>query len=538
MAAPPSSGVDDRFGVWGERGERGGEVSEEFRRGLDRKDIGRWFFDNGTSDGESADKGKLLVEEDKLMDDEVAEIVPRLNGYIAEGEDFVQQQPASDELSALAERFSTFSLHVSDVSFKLAMEALAKREWPEANKIRLEEFLNAIDYRDPLPGRDQQVACRIEQAAHPFMLQRNVLRIAVRTSALGRNSQTPLRLILLLDNSGSMQRADRAQTVRRAFEALASQLTSEDKVTLISFANVPRLLADQVSGNEVSKLIELINGLPAEGGTNLEAALQLATEKALEHQTEGTQSRIVLLTDGAVNLGDADPEKLAVMVLKMREALIAFDAAGISADGLNDEVLEALTRQGDGRYYLLGSAESVEDGFAQQIAGALRPSAKNVKVQVEFNPQRVGRYKLFGFERHRLQQEDFHNDQVDAAELAANEAGVALYQFEPLADGSGDIGTVAVRFQDLNTGEMVEQRWPIPYEASPSRIEQANSSLRIATAAVMFAAFLRGDALSESENLLTVATQLLADLPTRDRNQLRVQYLMAMIDNARALQGR
>lgn len=538
MAAPPGSGVEDRFGVWGGGGSRGGEGSEDLRRGLDRKDVDEWFFQDGTNDGASTDKGKSLIDEGMLFDDEVDTLLPRFQEQIVESkDDFVPRRQERDELVASAERFSTFSLHVSDVSFKLAMEALSQRRWPEADRIRIEEFLNAIDYRDPLPSTGQQVACRIEQAMHPFMLQRNVLRIAIRTSALGRSSQMPLRLTLLLDNSGSMQRADRAQTVRRAFATLASQLTPEDKVTLISFASVPRLLADQVSGNEIGKLIELINSLPSEGGTNLEAALQLATEKALEHHLEGTQSRIVLLTDGAVNLGDADPERLATMVLKMRESLIAFDAAGISADGLNDEVLEALTRQGDGRYYLLGSAEAVEDGFAQQIAGALRPSAKNVKVQVEFNPQRVGRYKLFGFEKHRLKQEDFRNDQVDAAELAATEAGVALYQIEPLADGSGDIGTVAVRFQDLNTGEMVEQRWPIRYEASPLRIEQANSSLRIATAAVMFATFLRGDAPSESDNLLTVASQLLADIPTRDRNQLRVQYLMAMIENARALQG-
>jgi Mg-chelatase subunit ChlD len=285
-----------------------------------------------------------------------------------------------NETSAAAEAFSTFSLHVSDVSFKLAAAALAKGEWPEASKIRIEEFVNAFDYGDPLPGKGEKVACAVEQGIHPFLQQRNVLRVSMRTSAEGRATNTPLRLTFVLDNSGSMERIDRQQTVRRAFTLLSKQLTAIDQVTLISFSRQPRLLAENVSGTESGKLVELMEQLPSEGGTNIEAALQLAFEKASAQQTPGAQNRIVLLTDGAVNLGNANPESLSQMVESMRAAGIAFDAAGISADGLNDEVLEALTRKGDGRYYLMDSGEAADDNFAQQIAGALRPSASNVKV--------------------------------------------------------------------------------------------------------------------------------------------------------------
>ncbi|MEO8270288.1 MAG: von Willebrand factor type A domain-containing protein, partial [Aureliella sp.] len=277
------------------------------------------------------------------------------------------------ESNAEDETFSTFSLHVSDVSFKLAQAALASGKWPEAAELRIEEFVNAMDYGDPLPSSGEKVACRVEQSIHPFLQQRNVLRISLRTAATGRASDTPLRLTVLLDNSGSMERADRQQTVRRCFELLARQLTPLDQVTLISFARQPRLLADKVSGDKVQQLVGLIEDLPSEGGTNIEAALQLAFEKAREQQTQGAQSRIILLTDGAVNLGDANPESLSRTITTIRDSQIAFDAAGISADGLNDEVLEALTRQGDGRYYLLDSDESADDGFASQIAGALRP---------------------------------------------------------------------------------------------------------------------------------------------------------------------
>lgn len=439
-----------------------------------------------------------------------------------------------DEKEAKTEAFSTFSLHVSDVSFKLALSALAKGEWPEAAKIRIEEFVNAFDYGDPLPSESERVACRVEQSIHPFLQQRNLLRVSMRTAAAGRANSTPLRLTFLLDNSGSMERFDRQQTVRRAFALLASQLQPSDQVTLISFARQPRLLADRVAGAQANQLVQLVENLPSEGGTNFEAALRLAFEKATEQRTEGAQNRIVLLTDGAVNLGDANPESLSQLIMQIRDSGIAFDAAGISAEGLNDEVLEALARKGDGRYYLLDSQEDCDDGFARQIAGALRPSAKNVKVQIEFNPKRVGRYKLLGFEKHLLKQEDFRNDKVDAAEMAAAEAGVAVYQFEANPNGEGDIGLVSVRFRDLETGEMVENRWPIPYIADPPRPAQATPSMRIATCAAMFAAKLRGDAIGESVELSTLA-QLLSSLPPSNLNATRVLQLQQMIEQARQM---
>lgn len=442
-----------------------------------------------------------------------------------------------NETNTAVEAFSTFSLHVSDVSFKLASAALAKGEWPEASKIRIEEFVNAFDYGDPLPGKNERVSCAVEQGIHPFLQQRNVLRVSMRTSAEGRAANTPLRLTFVLDNSGSMERADRQATVRKAFTLLSQQLTAIDQVTLISFSRQPRLLAENISGTEAGKLVQLVEQLPSEGGTNIEAALQLAFEKTASHKTPGAQHRIVLLTDGAVNLGNANPESLSRMVESMRESGIAFDAAGISADGLNDEVLEALTRKGDGRYYLMDSQEDADDSFVQQIAGALRPSASNVKVQVEFNPKRVGQYKLLGFEKHLLKQEDFRNDAVDAAEMAAAEAGVAMYQFEARPDGEGDVGSVSVRFRDLSTGEMVEHRWPIPYEPDAARPDQATPSLRIATAAAMLAAKLKGEALGETVDLQTLS-RLIDGIPSHMQSNLRIQHLKAMIEQARQLDER
>ncbi len=418
---------------------------------------------------------------------------------------------------------STFSLHVGDVSFQLAADSLAGGETPDPARIRPEEFTNAFDYNDPAPGTGESVAGFVEQSAHPFLQQRNLVRVAVRVAAAGRATGQPLRLTFLLDTSGSMERADRAATVRQALETLAPQLGPDDRVNLIGFSRTPRLLAEDVPGDQAANLAEIAARTPAQGGTNLESALDLASEIANKQFLPAAQNRIILLTDGAANLGDADPDRLAADVTQTRQRGISFDAAGVGAKGLNDTILEALTRQGDGRYYFLNTPDDAEANFARQLAGALRPAAENVKVQVVFNPDRVASYRLLGFDDHRLAAEDFRNDQVDAAELSAEEAGVALYQFAPLPEGRGEVGEVFVRFRDPSTNRMVERSWTIPYLPNAPAFDQAPPSLQLAGTATLLAEHLRGDA---RVDLDTLSPNLRQFYP----NQTNVQTLTQMLE--------
>ncbi|MEY2878450.1 MAG: hypothetical protein RLZZ15_830, partial [Verrucomicrobiota bacterium] len=301
--------------------------------------------------------------------------------------------PPANETSAAREPASTFSLHVADVSFRLAAAALARGEAPDPARIRPEEFYNAFDYGDPAPSPAEKVSARIEQSAHPFLQQRNLLRIAVKVGATGRGAGTPLRLTVLLDTSGSMEREDRAATVRRALAVLVSLLGPQDRITLVGFARTPRLLAENLPGDQARSLLNILARTPAEGGTNLEAALALGGELARRHRAPAAQNRLVLLTDGAANLGNSVPAQLAAAVTALRRDGIAFDACGVGLDGLDDEILESLTRSGDGRYYALNTPADADTGFAHKLAGAFRPAAADVKLQVRFNPARVGAYR-------------------------------------------------------------------------------------------------------------------------------------------------
>lgn len=510
---------------------------------LDRRSVR--LSDTSGHDEVTRENEELAVQPSRSPETAESESVQKLASISANYKDFQEARKnlwaesgkefapvTTTEELASENAFSTFSLNVSDVAFKLAQSALASGEWPEPDKMRVEEFVNALDYGDPSPAPGEKVTCKTEQCTHPFMQQRNLLRIAMQTAAVGRGGGQPLRLTILLDHSGSMQREDREASVQRAMQLLTEQLQPSDQVSLIGFARTPRLLADRISGSDGDKLNAAVAAAPSEGGTNLEEALRLAAEVAQRQFDDGAVNRIVLMTDGAANLGNANPEELATRVVELRQKGIAFDACGVGAKGLNDEVLEALTRKGDGRYYFLDAPEQADSGFASQLAGALRPAAKNVKVQVIFNPERVGAYRLIGYEKHRLKKEDFRNDAVDAAEMAAEEAGIAMYQFEPKADGTGEVGEVLVRFQDVASGQMIEHKWIIPFEKNTPSISEASPSIQLAATAAMLGEYLRGG--PEASNVeLDTLNSLTPNLRNSFGASVRVHQLIEMIRNAR-----
>ncbi|MCX6953425.1 MAG: von Willebrand factor type A domain-containing protein [Verrucomicrobia bacterium] len=442
--------------------------------------------------------------------------------------------PPVEEASTAKDPVSTFSLHVSDVSFRLAQAALARGEAPDPARIRPEEFYNAFDYGAPATTAAEKIGARLEQAAHPFLQQRNLVRIALKVPATGRGVGTPLHLTVLLDTSGSMEREDRAASVRRALEVLVSLLGPDDRLTLIGFARTPRLLAENLPGDQARSILDLLARTPSEGGTNLEEAIKLGGELARRHRAPHAQNRVVLLTDGAANLGDADPARLGTLVTTLRQAGIAFDACGVGLNGLDDEILEALTRQGDGRYYALNSPADADAGFARQLAGAFRPAAENVKVQVRFNPARVSHYRLIGFEQHRLREQDFRNDQVDAAELAAEEAAVALYQVEVLPQGEGELGEVFVRFRDVASGTMVERSWSLRYDSAALAFDRAAPSLQLAGTAALLAEKLRGGEAAAQIRLRDLAP-VVNSLRLHYAQQPRVQELVTMFAQTRRL---
>jgi len=198
----------------------------------------------------------------------------------------------------------------------------------------------------------------------------------------------------------------------------------------------------------------------------------------------------VLLTDGAANLGDVEPESLKKKVEENRRQGIALDCFGIGWEGYNDDLLEVLSRNGDGRYGFVNTAEAASAEFAGQLAGALKVAASDVKVQVEFNPRRVTAYRQMGYAKHQLTKEQFRDNTVDAAEIGAAEAGNALYVVQVNPRGEGPLGTVRVRFRVPGTGDYREQEWLVAYDGAAKTLEQAPFPMRLAASAAGFSEWL------------------------------------------------
>jgi len=394
------------------------------------------------------------------------------------------------EVQTAENTFSTFSLNVSDVSFKLAGASLEKGLMPEPTTVRSEEFINAFDYRDPEPPTGVPVAFAWERAGYPFAQNRDLLRFSIKTAALGRQMGRPLNLVLLLDNSGSMERADRVRIIHEALRVLAGQLQPQDKLSVVTFARTPRLWVDGVPGNQAAKVAEEVSGLTPQGGTNLEDALNLAYQTALRHYLANGVNRVVLLTDGAANLGHVDPAALKQKVEAHRQQGVALDCFGIGWEGYNDDLLEVLSRNGDGRYGFVNSPEEAATEFAGQLAGALHVAASDVKVQIEFNPARVTAYRQIGYAKHQLTKEQFRDNTVDAAEIAAAESGNALYVIEVNPRGDGPLATVRVRYKIPGTTDYHEHEWPVPYTGNAVALEQASPAMRLAAVASAFSEWL------------------------------------------------
>jgi len=453
------------------------------------------------------------------------------------------RKPAPDtpvpqpEILTSSNAFSTFSLNVSDVSFKLAEASLENGKLPDTASIRSEEFINAFDYRDPEAGPGQPMAFTSERARYPFAPNRELLRFAVKTAAAGRQAGRALNLVLLLDNSGSMERADRVAIVREALRVLAMQLQPQDTVSVVTFARTARLWADGVRGDRAGETLDRVGGITPEGGTNLEEAMRLAYETAHRHYLAGGMNRVVLLTDGAANLGNVSPGVLKEKVDAQRRQGIALDCFGIGWEDYNDDLLELLSSNGGGRYAFLNSPEEAGKDFAAKLAGALQIAAADVKVQVEFNPQRVISYRQIGYAKHQLTKEQFRDNTVAAGEIAAQEAGNALYTIEANPNGDGPVATVHVRYRIPGTDDYREHSWDVAYMGTAPALARSSPAMRLAATAGAFSEWLAASPYAQEVTLDELLKQL-SGVPEVYGADDRPKQLETMIREAKSLEGK
>jgi secreted protein with Ig-like and vWFA domain len=322
--------------------------------------------------------------------------------------------------------------------------------------------------------------------------------------------------------------------VQEALSVLGRQLQAADKLSLVCFARTARLWADGVSGGDAVRSLAESANVPAEGGTNLEEALALGYDTARRHYLAGGINRVVLLTDGAANLGNVNAQALQRTVEAHRQQGIALDCFGVGWEGYNDELLQILSSHGDGRYGFLNTPEEAASSFASQLAGALQVAAADVKVQVEFNPKRVSSFRQVGYASHQLTAEQFRNNAVDAAELGGAESGTAIYVVQVNTRGEGPIADLRVRYKVPGTTDYREQQWTVPYTGAAGSLEAAGSALRLAVAASAFSEWLVSSPFA-AEVTPDSLLRLLSGVPQAYSSDERPKKLEWMIRQAASL---
>ncbi len=405
---------------------------------------------------------------------------------------------------------STFALDVDTGSYRTARAQLATAMAPDPASIRVEEWINAFDYDDPAPT-DGPVGVAVETAAAPHADDGTALvRIAVDTATISDAERPPANITFVIDTSGSMDIRDRLGLVQSSLALLVQHLRDDDVISIVTYGDqaTPVLAPTKVADAE--RIIAAIDELGPGGSTNMEAGLMLGYQQARAAFDSAALNVVVLASDGVANVGSTDPTVLTEQITKAGEEGIHLVTVGYGMGNYNDHLMEQLADQGDGFYSYVDTFEEAERLFVEDLTPTLTVVAKDAKAQVRFDPAIVESYRLIGYENRGLDDEQFHDDTVDAGELGAGHAVTALYEVHPAAGNApaalqgspANFGTVSVRWTDPHTGEATERSAAIPSapaDASPS------PSMRLAATVAELAEALRGNAVMVSRGV-TVQT--------------------------------
>lgn len=347
-------------------------------------------------------------------------------------------------VSPLAEPLSTFSVDVDTASYANVRRFLNEGQLPPADAVRIEEMINYFSYgyappatlkADEAIGERAPFAVHTEVCACPWKEGHKLVRIGIKGMAVDMGHRPPAHLVFLVDVSGSMFTADRLPLAKAALIRLLSQLNPDDKVSLVTYAGETGCALEAASCADKNAILGAIDGLGAGGSTNGAGGITRAYAVAQKHFVKGGINRVILCTDGDFNVGVSDTASLLELVKEKANPEdgrgVFLSTCGFGRGNLNDAMMEKIADAGNGNYAYMDSLAEAEKVFVKQAGGTLVTIAKDVKLQVEFNPAKVGQYRLIGYEDRVLQDKDFNDDKVDAGDIGAGHTVTALYEIAP-----------------------------------------------------------------------------------------------------------
>ncbi|MDE5883655.1 MAG: von Willebrand factor type A domain-containing protein [Oscillospiraceae bacterium] len=389
------------------------------------------------------------------------------------------------------EPVSTFSIDVDTASYanirRMIQEGYS-RSIP-ADAVRIEEMINYFNYDYPVPQDDAPFSVTTELSGCPWNPAHELCLIGLQADKIDLNERMPMNLVFLIDVSGSMYGEDRLGLVQKAVNMLAENLNENDTVSIVTYAGREAVLLEGTPGNDVVTITNAINNLEAGGSTAGGAGIVKAYEIAEKYFIPGGNNRILLATDGDLNVGLSSAEELKALVEEKRESGVNLSVLGFGTGNLKDDRLETLADYGNGNYSYIDSELEAQKVLVQEMGGTLYTVAKDVKLQLEFSPETVRSYRLIGYENRVLANEDFNNDKVDAGEIGAGHSVTALYEIIPADAPSDNLMTLSMRYKKPD-GEQSQLR-EFPVTVSGCRTEQISKNSAFAGAVAEFGMLLR-----------------------------------------------
>ena len=353
----------------------------------------------------------------------------------------------SNPVKVVAEEpVSTFSIDVDTASYAYMRAALNEGRLPERSRVRTEELVNYFPYDyTPPETRDPPFSTHVSVMPAPWNDAARLLHIGIQGYAPDRSAAPPANLVFLVDTSGSMDAPNKLPLLVRSLELLLTALAPDDRVGIVAYAGSAGVVLEPTPVSDAGTILESLERLRAGGATAGAKGVRTAYRLAEAHFVEGGVNRVILATDGDFNVGITEPDALEDYIARKRTSGVSLSVLGFGTGNYNDELMQRLAQSGDGNAAYIDSLSEARKVLLEEAASTLLTIAKDMKIQVEFNPAAVSEYRLIGYETRMLAREDFRNDKVDAGEIGAGHAVTALYELMPAGADGGRIAPLRYR---------------------------------------------------------------------------------------------
>ena len=465
-------------------------------------------------------------------------------------------------VSPLQAPLSTFAIDVDTASYSNVRRYLGRRnQLPPQDAVRVEEMINYFDYAYRFTGDKHPFSVHLETASSPWKAGNRIVRIGLKAKELSANKRPPSNLIFLIDCSGSMGNKDKLPLLKESCIALVENLTEDDRIGIVTYAGGAGIELDPVHGDQKEEIIKVINGLRSGGSTNGEGGIRIAYDLAKKNFIKDGTNRIIIATDGDFNVGISDRSQLIKLVKDRADKdNIYLTALGFGEGNIKDHNLEQIANNGNGEYYYIDSFKEGKRVLVDKMNSTLVTIAKDVKIQVDFNPRKVGSYRLIGYANRKMKAEDFRNDEKDAGEIGAGHTITALYEITPPGVGnqnevkskyrkldnkkienkysnlieSDELLTVFLRYK--NPEDKIEDsanEFIVPLTDSGKAWEESSDDFRFASSVAGFGMLLRNSKYAGDINCELIL-ELASEGIGKDKNGLRKEFI-ELVNKAKAI---